>query len=109
MKTYLAIVGAALLVALLATVVFANPALLPKHPGYPSGGEFAYDTGQSNQTGEKALQEAAGFDDQHAVQNLVDANNQRITQKEGAGRLPKVQGPNIKIEPPVNEATRMGK
>lgn len=109
MKTYLAIFGTALLVALLATIAFANPALLPKHPGYPSGGEFAYDKGQSNQTGEKALQEAAGFDDQHAVQNLVDANNERITQKEGAGRLPKVQGPNIKIEPPVNEATRMGK
>ncbi len=109
MKPYLALLIAALVTGLSVAVAFANPALLPKHPGYPSGGEFAYDKGQSNQTGEKALQEAAGFDDQHAVQNLVDANNQRITQKEGAGRLPKVQGPNIKIEPPVNEATRMGK
>ena len=24
----------------------ANPSLLPKHPGYPSAGEYAYDTGQ---------------------------------------------------------------
>jgi len=107
MKTYFAIFGAALFVALLTTIVLANPAMLPKHPGYPSGGEFTYDKGQSNQTGEKALEEAAGFDDRHVAQSLTDVNNQRIIQKEGAGRLPKVQGPDIKIEPPVKEATRM--
>lgn len=109
MKTYLAISSATLFVALVATIVSANPALLPKHPGYPAGGEFAYDKGQSNQTGEKALEEAAAFDDAHTSQQLHDPNNQRILQKDGAGRLPKVQGPDIKIEPPVTEATRMSK
>ncbi len=109
MKPYLAIAGAALLVGLVTTIVFANPALLPKHPGYPAGGEFAYDKGHSNQTGEKALEAAAAFDDAHTSQQLHDPNNQRILQKDGAGRLPKVQGPDIKIEPPVTEATRMSK
>jgi hypothetical protein len=28
--------------------------------------------------------------------------------KEGAGRLPAVQGPQIKIEPPVQSATKIG-
>lgn len=109
MKTYFAIFVVALLASLLVTIVFANPAMLPKHPGYPAGGEFAYDRGQSNQTGEKALQEAAAIDDPHVMQQLMDPNNERIIQKEGAGQLPKVQGPNIRIEPPVKEATRMGK
>jgi hypothetical protein len=36
----------------------------------------------------------------------VDLNNQRVLKKEGAGILPKVQGPEIKIEPPVKEATK---
>lgn len=109
MRTYLTLILAALAAGLWVTMAFGNPALLPKHPGYPSGGEFAYDKGHTNQTGEKALQAAAAVDDAHASQQLHDPNNQRILQKEGAGRLPKVQGPDIKIEPPVAEATRMSK
>lgn len=93
----------------------ANPALLPKHPGYPGGNAtspvtgqpLANDPGQTNASGESALQEAATADDAHVAQHLSDANNQRILRKEGAGQLPKVQGPNITIEPPVKEATRM--
>ncbi len=93
----------------------ANPALLPKHPGYPAkeavspvtGQPLANDPGQTNATGEKAVLEAAAFDDKHVQQNLQDPNNQRITKKEGAGRLPAVQGPQIKIEPPVTSATKI--
>ncbi|MBI3602982.1 MAG: hypothetical protein HY205_00830 [Nitrospirae bacterium] len=97
------------------SLVWANPAMLPKHPGYPAGhavspvtGQpLANDPGQTNASGENALLEAATADDGHVAQNLMDENNQRIVQKEGAGQLPKVQGPDIKIEPPVKEATKM--
>jgi len=51
------------------------------------------DPGQKNASGEKALQQAA-------------AAEERLLEKPGAGVLPKVQGPQIKIEPPVKEATR---
>jgi hypothetical protein len=34
----------------MAGLALANPALRPKHLGYPSGGEFAYDRGQQNVT-----------------------------------------------------------
>ncbi len=110
------LVFAILLLGILASpLAFANPALLPKHPGYPmgtavspvDGQPLANDTGQANATGDQALLKAAGTDDGHVSQHLADPNNQRIIQKEGAGRLPKVQGPDIKIEPPVKEATRV--
>ncbi len=39
--------------------VLANPALLPQHPGYPSSGEFAYDTGRKNLTYSQSMDEAA--------------------------------------------------
>jgi hypothetical protein len=92
----------------------ANPALLPKHPGYPAkqatspvtGQPLANDPGQMNAGGDKAALEAASFDDRHVKQTLQDSNNMRIQAKEGAGRLPKVQGPQIKIEPPVTSATK---
>ena len=44
-----ALVGSAALAA-------ANPSLLPKHPGYPSGGEYANDTGRKNLTVEQSQQ-----------------------------------------------------
>ena len=104
-------------VAVFASLAFSNPAMLPKHEGYPSGKavspvtgqSLANDTGRANATGEKALVEAAAAEDAHVKQHLADENNQRLLKKEGAGQLPKVQGPQIKIEPPVNEATRMAK
>ena len=40
-------------------LVLANPSMLPKHPGYPSGGEFANDTGQKNLTYSQSILEAA--------------------------------------------------
>lgn len=98
-----------------ASLALANPAMLPKHPGYPSdkavspvtGQPLANDPGQTNASGDKALREAAGFDDARSVQQLADPNNQRILKKEGAGLLPNVDGPSIKIEPPVKEATKV--
>ena len=101
---------------ILASWACANPALLPKHPGYPGGsavspvtGEpLTSDAGQTNAVGEKALMQSAGAEDAHVTQNLRDMNNERLVEKQGAGQLPKVQGPQIQIEPPVKEGTKIG-
>jgi hypothetical protein len=118
MKPYwmMVLVVIALVFGFVASLAFANPEMIPKHPGYPSkkdvspvtGQPLANDPGQTNAVGEKALREAASFDDARSVQELVDPNNRRILKQEGAGVLPKVQGPQIKIEPPVKEATKVG-
>jgi hypothetical protein len=97
-------------------IVLANPSMLPKHPGYPmgkavdpvSGQSLANDPGQTNATGENALAQAAVSDDVHVKQNLsINENDQRLVEKPGAGLLPKVQGPSIKIEPPVKEGMKV--
>jgi hypothetical protein len=85
----------------------ANPSMLPKHPGYPAGGEFANDRGQQNLTYNQSIVEASMSGDTNIVPMLMDPNNARLMEHAGAGQLPVVQGPNIKIEPPVKEGTRM--
>jgi len=87
----------------------ANPAMLPKHPGYPSGGEYANDTGQKNLTVEQSLSSAAVSENAHTGQKLVDPSNARLLKPQEAGQLPTIQGPQSKIEPPVTAATRMPK
>jgi hypothetical protein len=97
-------------------IVFANPAMLPKHPGYPmdkavdpvTGRSLANDSGQANARNKEALNNAAIFDDNRSKQNLLfNQNDERLLEKPGAGLLPKVQGPNITIEPPVKEGTKV--
>jgi hypothetical protein len=88
-------------------LALANPAMLPKHPGYPSGGEFANDKGQQNLTYSQSMVEAAKSGDTTMAPMLIDPNNARLLEHQGAGRLPIVEGPKIKIEPPVKEGTRM--
>lgn len=98
-----------------ATGSFANPAMLPQHEGYPmgkakdpvTGKALSNDPGQTNASGNKALQQSARADDAHTRQQLQNENDQRILEKPGAGVLPKVQGPQIKINPPVKEATKV--
>ena len=116
MKTSRIVLAACAAVLLAVSPVFANPDMLPKHPGYPmgkaidpvKGQSLANDPGQTNASGAGSLTKAAAFDDVHVQQNLsVNQNNQRILEKSGAGLLPKVQGPNIKIEPPVKEGTKV--
>lgn len=90
--------------------------LPPKHPGYPmdkavspvTGQPLANDPGEANVFGEKALTEAGVFHDKESVQELSISppTDQRLLGKT-PGQLPKVEGPEIKIEPPVKEATRM--
>ncbi len=108
-------IGLSLVMLMLTAVcASANPSMLPKHEGYPmgkatdpvTGKSLSNDPGQTNATGTKALEQAARADDQHSQQNLRNANDQRVLEKPGAGLLPKVDGPQIIIEPPVKEATK---
>ncbi len=108
-------------VTLVVGVAFCLPYALaqmlpPKHAGYPmdaatspvTGQPLTNDPGQSDATGDEALAEAAVSDVSHTVQDLeFNRDNMRILTKSAAGQLPKVDGPDIKIEPPVKEATRM--
>ena len=107
--TFSTIVMTGLVLVGTAALAAANPAMLPKHPGYPSGGEYANDTGQKTLTLEQSLSSAAASEDAHTGQKLVDPYNARLLKSQGAGQLPTVQGPQIKIAPPVTEATRMHK
>jgi len=88
-------------------LAMANPTMLPKHPGYPSSGEFANDTGQSNLTYNQSIQEAAKSGDTNMVPALMDLNNARLLEHQGAGRLPIVEGTTNKIELPAKETSRM--
>ncbi|UVT17804.1 MAG: hypothetical protein H8K04_09860 [Nitrospira sp.] len=103
-------------VLLTVSLVFANPAMLPKHPGYPMnkavdpvlGQSLANDPGQANVRINEALTNAAVFDDARSKQHLpFNQNDERLLEKPGAGLLPKVQGPNITIDPPVKEGTKV--
>lgn len=89
------------------TLAMANPSMLPKHPGYPSGGDYANDKGQQNLSYNQSMVEAAKSGDTNMAPTLIDPNNARLVEHQGAGQLPIVQGPNIKIEAPVKEGTRM--
>jgi hypothetical protein len=92
----------------------ANPALLPKHEGYPmknsgspvTGQPTANDPGQRDARGEATLLKSADSI-KSSQQKLTKTDNARITEGQGAGRLPNVQGPQIKIAPPVNSATKI--
>ncbi len=116
MKTSIILVATCALVLCTWSVAGANPDMLPKHPGYPmgkavdpvKGQPLANDPGQTNAVGEASLSKAASFDDGHVKQSLsINEHDQRLLEKPGAGILPKVQGPNIKIEPPVKEGTKV--
>ena len=92
-----------------AALAVADPAMLPKQSGFPSGGEYANDTRQKSLTVEQSLIRAAASEDTHTGQLLVDPYNARLLKSQGADPRPKVQGPNIKIEPLVTRTTRMPK
>ena len=115
MKRYAIATFGLVAVGLSGSLALANPALLPKHPGYPASNDtspvtgqmLANDPGQLNLTMEQSSLEAASSEDAHVAQRLRGLQDERIIERPGAGILPKVEGPQIGIEPPVNEATRM--
>ena len=96
------------------SMALANPSLLPKHEGYPmknsgslvTGQPTANDPGQSDARGESTLNKSADSF-KSAQQNLMKTDNERITTGQGANQLPTVQGPQIKITPPVTSATKI--
>ena len=95
-------------------LALANPSMLPKHPGYPSGGEFANDTGQQNLSYSQSLLEAAKSGDTNMTptvmsQNDTDQNDPRLLEHGGSGQSPVVKGPNVKTEPSVKEGARKSK
>jgi len=94
-------------------LALANPAMLPKHPGYPSGGEFANDPGQPNLTNNQSLLEAAKSGDTNMTatvmdQNKVEQSNGRISEPRGGSQSP-VVGPNANTEPSVKGTERKTK
>ncbi|SLM48592.1 exported protein of unknown function [Nitrospira japonica] len=78
MKPFVMLLAITLFVCLTSVAASANPATLPKHPGYPmdkaidpvAGKPLANDPGRGNATGNAALMESAAFDDVHAMQSL---------------------------------------
>ena len=115
MKTLIGTVAALAIMGFSVSVALANPAMLPKHEGYPAkaatspvtGQPLANDSGQTNGGGDKAITKSINSSDNHVEQKLVDPNNHRIKEKHGAGQLPSVQGPQIHIDPPVKSATKI--
>ncbi len=88
-------------------LALANPAILPKHPGYPSRGEFANDTGQSNLTYKQSILEASKSGDINTAPVLIDPNNVQFLEYQDIGRLPIVEGATNKSESPAKEPSRM--
>ena len=114
MKLVIGTVGTVSGVLFALSMASANPSLLPKHEGYPmknsgspvTGQPTANDPGQSDAHGESTLMKSADSI-KSAQQNLIKTDNARITTGQGANQLPTVQGPQIKIAPPVTSATKI--
>ena len=94
------------------SMAFANPGLLPNHPGYPAKGKSfvtgqptANDQGQTNAVGNATLEASQDTATKAAMNDVSDPNRARITESMGAGRLPAVDGPINKITPNPAGAT----
>jgi len=99
--------------ALMASVAFANPGMLPSHAGYPmtetkspaDGTRTSHDAGQANAVGSKASMAASSTADAAAMNSSSDTNNARKMKSQGAGRLPEVEGALNKVN--INPAGAM--
>jgi hypothetical protein len=83
-------------------LAMANPAMLPKHPGYPSGGEFAYDTGRKNLTYSQSIEEAARSGDTTMGLSLIDPKNVRTPEAQSVDPLSKGA-----VEQPATDGMRI--
>ena len=84
-------------------LAMANPAMLPKHPGYPSSGEFANDTGRTNFTYSQSIEEAARSGDTTMGTLLIDPKHSGRLQLQVVDPLKEV------VEQPAKEGIRMPK
>ncbi len=90
------------------SLAFANPGMLPKHPGYPAAGKSpvtgqstANDPGQGNAIGAATLESSQEFGSKAAMNDVSDPNRGRIKKSAGAGLLPVVDTMNTV---PINPA-----
>ena len=102
--------------ALTVSIAFANPGMLPKHPGYPAGGKspvtgqsLANDAGQSNADGASVSAAASTSHDTASVETASDPNRDKSFKSTGAGRLPAIAGPmnRVKVNPTGSTSTKM--
>lgn len=106
MKRYAAMLIVIVGVGYLGSLAFANPATLPKHPGYPASSDtdpitnqpLANDPGQLNLTVEQSSREAAASEDAHVTQRLGASQDQRMME------VPDAEN---KVEPSMQERTRI--
>ncbi len=84
-------------------LAMANPAMLPKHPGYPSSGEFANDTGRNNLTYGQSIAEAAKSGDTTMGTMPIDPKNIEMLEPQVVDPLKGAP------EPSVKEGVRMPK
>ena len=103
MKVFGIVVGTVSASVFAISLAFANPGLLPKHPGYPAKGKSpatgqatANDPGQTNMVDAKS---AAMSSDAGSMNKVSDPNRERIKKSMGAGRLPEVEGALNKVKP----------
>jgi hypothetical protein len=75
---------------LMVSMAFANPAMLPEHPGHPmkplkspvTGQSLANDPGQSPGTGQKALQAATAEGRKDRKSEMQDIQKEKIEERE---------------------------
>lgn len=106
MKRYAAMLIVIVGVGYLGSLAFANPSMLPKHPGYPASSDtspvtnqaLANDPGQLSLTVEESSLEAASSEDAHVAQRLRGSQDNRMK-----------EGPDTGIETEASEqdTTRM--
>jgi len=77
-------------------LAMANPSMLPKHPGYPSSGEFANDTGGKNLTYSQSIEEAARSGDTTMGLSLIDPKNTRMPEPQVVEPLKGAPEPSVK-------------
>lgn len=90
-----------------ASLVSANPSMLPKHPGYPSGGEFANDKGQSNLTVEQSRNHAALSGDSRTEESMRGLNRARLLESPDLVLVPNGKGLGSGTMPSVSEGPRL--
>jgi hypothetical protein len=106
MKRYAAMLIVIVGVGYLGSLAFANPAMLPKHPGYPAssdtdpvtGQTLANDPGQLSLTVEQSSLEAASSEDAHVAQRLRALQDNRMMEEFETG---------TEIKPSMQEKPRM--
>ena len=108
MKAIGIILGTVGVSCLALSMAFANPGMLPKHPGYPASGKSpvtgqstANDQGQGNAVGNATLQLSQEAGTKAAMNDVDDPNNARIKKSMGAGQLPETDTMNTV---PINPA-----